>query len=748
MKSNFFPLHFDFDEFHIQRLPYQKEVLDRLRQQHNATHSFFRRDDFIYISPGTETAATLGDVVRLSINEHPEVVASLIRHIFFRAIKDKVPGLLPSFHPFTFPAKQDKYDLALAMLPERLQNIITYKRITEVQLRYNEAEGKPQFVAVVNHRYQWTIDHTCEQLVNQGLDILGLEVNSSTSPDYSDGVVAPELTLLGRVMAVDGDHATVGTNQGPTEYALADLTLFKSKENIIYYLGSFVGEGRAEQIVNHIKQDESRRLQPDVVMREIEEIGGWLSRLTYRNFDSFCFSIGTDNAVPAQAGIRLEEPKLIFDVSSTNVHATPTTGLNTFGPYSRSTSFDVNSPKVLVVFHQRNTGHFTEFLAQLKGGIAQHAYFANGMVRKYGLTTMEYRIAEITDYTVPQYLAAINKLLRAETGTFDIAIIETCENFRQLPPVDNPYFQVKSLLYSHGISTQFIRAETAQKPTYSIDSIALQMYAKLGGTPWTVPTGPSVDHELVIGIGSSILRSNQYAGATQARIVGISTFFSADGKYISNRKTQDVPYDQYFDELLQNLKVSINEISNNYSWSPGDRIRIIFHIFKPIKHIEADVVASLMEQYQEFDIKFAFVTFSEFHPYVLFNENERGEFDNYRKIYKGTYVPWRGYNVLLDPRSCLVQMLGPHEMKTSRHGASRPVLVRIHRSSTFVDLTYVVQQAFKFTRLSFRTFYPAHSPVTLLYSNMLARQLKDLRGISSWNYDVASRQLRHKKWFL
>ena len=748
MKSNFFPLQFDFDEFHIQRLPYEKEALDRLRQQHNATHSFFRRDEFIYISPGTENAVTLGDVVRLRISEQPEVVGSLIRHIFFRSIKDKVPDLVPTFHPFAFPAKQDKYDLALSPLPERLHNILTYKRITEIQLRHNETENGPVFVAVVNHRYQWTIDRNCEQLVNEGLDIAGLEVNSSTWADYSDGVVAPELTLLGRVISVSDDHAIVGTNQGPTEYDLADLTLLKSKENILYYLGSIVGDGRAEQIIGHIKQDESLRLQPDVVMREIEEVGNWLSRLTFRNFDSFYFRIVPQNAVSAQASIRLEEPKLIFDVSGTNLHATPTTGLNTFGPYSRSTSFDVNSPKVLVVFHQRNAGHFAEFLAQLKGGIAQHAYFANGMVRKYGLTAMEYRIAEITDYTVPQYLAAINRLLRAETGTFDIAIIETCDEFRQLSPANNPYYQVKSLLYSHGISTQFVRAETARKPTYSIDSIALQMYAKLGGTPWTVPTGPSVDHELIIGIGSSILRSNQYAGATQARIVGISTFFSADGKYISNRKTQDVPYAEYFDELLRNLKVSIDEISNNYSWSSGDRIRIIFHIFKPIKHIEADVVASLMTQYPEFDIKFAFVTFSEFHPYVLFNENERGELDSARKAYKGANVPWRGYNLMLDPSSCLVQMLGPREMKTSRHGASRPVLVRIHRSSTFVDLTYVVQQAFKFTRLSFRTFYAVHSPVTLLYSNMLARQLKELQGISGWNYDVASRQLRHKKWFL
>ena len=53
------------------------------------------------------------------------------------------------------------------------------------------------------------------------------------------------------------------------------------------------------------------------------------------------------------------------------------------------------------------------------------------MGHKYGLTTLECRIAEITEYPVLQDLVAINRLLRAETGTFDIAIIETCSACRK-----------------------------------------------------------------------------------------------------------------------------------------------------------------------------------------------------------------------------------------------------------------------------------------------------------------------------
>ena len=740
MKSNFFPIQFDFEEFQIQQIPYTDGLLQALRQKYNATHSFFRRGNYIYISPGTEDAETLGEVVTMKINDNIDVVSSLVKHIFFRSITGSVK-LLPTFYPFTFAAQKDIYDLIFRHLPDNLKNVITYKRITDIQFRVHDKNEQPVLVAVINNYYQWNISKNGLELENEGFGITGLEVNGLSFNDSSAGVVAPELSFLGRVIEVKGNKALVDTNKGKQEYSLSDLSLFKSNENILHYLGSFLGETRANEIINAAKTEEATRLNAAAVMAEIESLGKWLSSISYKNYDSFGFTILNNSVVNGQS-IQVDEPKLIFDVSGTSTHTTPSVGLNTYGPYSRSTSFDVNSPKVLMICHQQHAGSFTKFLAELKNGIPNHSYFANGMVRKYSLTSMEYRIGEINDYSVKQYLDTISKIIRAEEAPFDIAIIETKEEFKRLAPEDNPYYQVKALLYLHGISVQFIKAETVRSPTYSIDGIALQIYAKLGGTPWTVPTSQSVDHELVIGIGSSIIRSNRYAGAVQTRVVGISTFFSADGKYISNSKTQDVSYEAYFDELLHNLKTSIERISNSYSWASGDRIRIIFHIFKPIKYIEADVVSKLIEEYTQYDIKFAFVTFSERHPYVLFNEKERGEFG------KGQFVPRRSYNILLDKYSCLIQMIGPKEIRAAQHGAPTPVLIRVHQSSTFLDLTYIVQQAFKFTRLSYRSFNPAHTPITLLYSNMLARQLKVLKNLPNWNYEVANAKLRNKKWFL
>lgn len=743
MKTNFYPITFDFDEFDVQRVPYQDGLLPKLRQQYNATHSFFRRGDFIYVSPGTSDAITLGATVRLTIQDEPEVVSSLIKHVFFRAVKDAQPNLRPEFYPFRFAARRAELDLAWQQVPKPLQGILTFKRITEVQFRdHADANGHIIFGSLINHRYRWNLDRTCQDLVESGFDLVGREVTGTQAPDYADGVVAPEISLLGPVRQVVDGAAVVDASTGPINYPLAELRLHNSRDNIMAFLAWSIGEPRAESIMRSIKDLEAQKLKLFTVMSEIEAIGRWLGTLEYRNYDSFGFQISLNNSVTTPSGFALSEPSLIFDLSKTRVHAQPSQGLNLYGPYSRSTGFSTNTPRVLVVFHRQHAGDFTKFLADLREGIPGHGWFASGMVSKYRLTSMSFHIEELTDYSVAEYLAAIDRGVRKEDTPFDLAILETADSFRRLPNEDNPYFRAKALLYMQGTAVQFIKPETARTPTYTIDGIALQLYAKLGGTPWTIPVDQSVDRELVIGIGSATLRRNHYAGAAQTRYVGISTFFAADGKYLTNSRTRNVPYEEYFDELLRNLKDALDRLSNEYSWNAQDRIRLIFHIFKPIKNLEVDVVARLVTEYPQYDIRFAFVTLVERHPYILYDEQQSGTNG------KGAYVPSRGYTLPLGPRQCLVHLLGTREVRTARHGSPTPILVRIHDRSTFLDLQYIVQQVFKFSRLSFRTFGPSDTPATLLYANLLTRQLKDLRAVPGWNSTTASAQLREKKWFL
>lgn len=275
-----------------------------------------------------------------------------------------------------------------------------------------------------------------------------------------------------------------------------------------------------------------------------------------------------------------------------------------------------------------------------------------------------------------------------------------------------------------------------------------------------LPSNRSVDREIIIGIGHSWLRQNQYSGSANTRVVGITTFLSSDGQYLLSDKVREVVYEDYFEELLKSLKSSIALLEREQAWNEGDTVRFIFHIFKPIKNVEFDVVAKLVGDIKRYRIQFAFVTISKKHPFLLFDPDQKGVL-KYRNSpeTKGEFIPVRASNIFLDSQTCLIQMLGARELKSDLHGMSAPIQVKIRtpqgkfelhdvESLMFSDLAYVVQQIFSFTYLSWRTFLPAEQPATMLYSSLMSQLLGKLRKVDGWDPDSLNYKLKRKKWFL
>ena len=65
-----------------------------------------------------------------------------------------------------------------------------------------------------------------------------------------------------------------------------------------------------------------------------------------------------------------------------------------------------------------------------------------------------------------------------------------------------------------------------------------------------------------------------------------------------------------------------------------------------------------------------------------------------------------------------------------------------------LGIGYLAGQAFRFTALSWRRFYPSGTPVTILYSDLIASLLGRLRHVRNWNADVISTSFRTSRWFL
>lgn len=763
MQINYFPINIEFEKYQINTEPYSEERLAELRNLYNATHSFFRNGDLIFISnKDADENLNIGNLKEISTFKDKEITASLIKHLFFRTFKDRFSGYTPvDFYPFRFFSGKEKDDIIYKLLPNNLQNKIAYKKLIEVQLRLTEIEGKKLFGFIINIKRNWIFSKSCAELNSEGFQLVGLDVlHAETLPGLTN-ILAPNEEFIGVLQSINGSKAMVITNEGEKYFELNELFIKKTKFNIGNYLAFAISQQKSDEILNTIENKRPEIYNVKNIYGEILNIAKRLfldsgQQVLFHNKDGFCFTVD-NNALTVTNTMQLKTPTFIFDYAATKTqNSYPDIGLSNFGPYD-SINFDIKKPIVLCLCHRANRGYFSNFLSNLKDGISQSKYFQKGLLKKYDLQDIFFDIKEIQSYSFDEYLNIIKNYDETKPH---LAIIEIPSEFKRLADNDNPYYKIKAKLLSLEIPIQFVTSEKVKDHNeYILNSIALQIYAKLGGTPWVLPSHRSVDREIIIGVGHSWLRQNQYKGAEQNRVVGITTFLSSDGQYLLGDKVKDVPFEKYFEELLKSLKNSIMRLSSEQGWSEGDTIRLIFHIFKPIKNTEFDVISQLIKDTPQYKIKFAFVTISKFHPNLLFDVSQKGVKKYGSKGVKGEYIPGRGSNVFLDSETCIVQMFGAKELKTAKHSMSSPMQIKIRTPQgkydnndlsdlLFYDLTYITQQIYSFTYLSWRSFLPGEKPATMLYSELISRMLGKMRSVPGWDADNLNYSLKRKKWFL
>ena len=746
MVTNFFRIAFPFESFDIQRVGYSDEELRRLRNQHNANASFFRDGDHIYISPKKGADLKLGETVRLSISDHSEVCGKMIRHLIFRTFRDAFPKRVPEeFAPLRFPSVKEEHDPLRRLVPKELHGIIGFPRINEVHVRGIVENGRVTHGLLILSRHRWRFPLDLSALHSEGFSLPGCSVLQAIPLPGLTGVLAPEESVLGEIESVHDTQAVIRTNDGTVTRPLVELHLQRTREQIGKYLEFRLGTGGATAVFRNLRGIEENQAQQGGHYAEIVPVGAWFSKQQYANNDGFTFSVTTDRTV-AESGMRLEPTKLVFDYGPGASNDRPLGGLTNFGPFD-SARFDCKQPRLLAVFHQRNHGAATQFLAQLINGIPSSAYYKKGFRELFRLHEVDFALAELRASFAEDYEKAIDEAVKeAGANRFHLALVECPDDSRAFPIGENPYYRAKARLMSYGIPVQCVReSHLRQGPSslaWTLGPTALQMYAKLGGVPWLVPGSQSVDAELIVGIGNTIQRPNLWSGAEQSRVVGLTTFFLGDGRYIMGQELRSVPYAEYFGELLRSLEESIEFVSKAYAWKDGKTVRLVFHVFKPLKDLEVDVVDQLVQRFPRFKIIYAFVTISKFHPWMMYQDasEENGRWD--------LTLCDRGCNLILDEHSCLMQLRGDKDRPNKKHRPPYPVLVRIHEKSTYKDLPFITQQVLDFSYLCWRSFFPTELPVTVFYSSLMAELSAKLQRIKGWNPVLLDQHFRRKAWFL
>jgi Piwi domain len=466
--------------------------------------------------------------------------------------------------------------------------------------------------------------------------------------------------------------------------------------------------------------------------------------------------------------ITTDRPGFLFGAQGRETGAYPDPGVKRHGPYKYMQS-ERNEPVVAIICESRFRGRIDQLARTLRDGVVEDVWqdamrgrrkipdnpFQGGLIGKLRLSRVQFEFEEVPDPAPEAYRAAIQRLLARLPETPDLALVQIRADFKQLRNDRNPYFAAKAAFMTVGVPVQSIQAETADMQpanlAYMANNLALASYAKLGGTPFVISTRMPATHELVVGLGYTEISEGRFG--PKSRYVGITTVFQGDGRYLVWGQTREVEFENYADALLASLKTTIDMVRKENNWQPRDRVRLVFHVYKPLKHVEIDAIKQLVKELLdgEHEVEFAFLDISRFHDFALFDPAQAGSpyYAERQRLTKGVGVPTRGLCLQLDDRSALLQLTGTKEVKTDEQGLPRPLRLTLHPDSDFRDLTYLARQVYSFSYLSWRSYFPAIEPVSITYSRLIANALGNLRTIPDWNSAVLTAgTLRNRMWFL
>lgn len=761
-RLNFLQVILSTDRFSAGVLPFEsRDQLRTVRAKYAASHVVQRDGSEVVCIPLSADAPLLGTPRTYTTDEAPHLVRKLLQEALLRFLKENNYRVI-DFDPPTFVLRHSKHDLLSRAVEASeaalLQWLHVYQQYTLAPRLLYPRAGPPLLGIQVDCRTRREIDCSVDKLMELGLDVRGYYVlarrpNRQAMNPLRDPVTS--LRLTGRIYRVDGNRLLLEDTTGINEVRADQAWLEASYENMeeCLRLASLPDVSgvmrRLETLAFHLTGANGR-------LKRLGEITRWLQQKgTLPLAAGLSCTVGEPlkprQGVDAGMYRKFPAPEFVFDPARNKTDRWHDRGLEEYGPFDTE-SFSVKRPHIVVVTPQDFKGDVEVFLRKFRNGIPRAKTFTQGFVRKYHLNDCSFRF-EAFDRGSREAASYRQACLQAlHTGPKpDLAFVIIQDQHKLLHGDDNPYLVSKSAFMSQGVPVQEVKIETIRVPPeleygipYTLNNIGLACYAKLGGIPFVMAAVPGLAHELVIGIGSATLRQGRLSG--EQRVVGITTVFSADGNYLLYNNSREVDFDDYPDELLNTLRTAIEQVRVRNAWQPGDAVRLVFHVFKPLRDVEARAVKRVVEQLADFEVEFAFLHISEEHGWVLFDRNSAGVQE--RQTTKGECVPERGYAVPLDRSEILLSVTGPRQLKTPLQGAPRPLLLRLHRESTFQDLEYLAGQVFRFTALSWRSFFPSRLPVTILYSDRIASLLGQLRQVKNWNPDMLATALRGSRWFL
>jgi Piwi domain len=724
---NAFPLKIPDVELDARKVPYDKETLNDFRKKYGSSHSFRREGNDILIFSGDATFSASGSPYRVALKDNFGTFCALVKDGLTRHLAGL--GRNPTgFNPIELVSTKPGDNLLTPILGETYPFRVCAKYSIDTRI----VQGHPCLVIDCTTRN--VLEETGLYFLNKGFDLVGRFVVTGQEDGYRK--------FLGSVSGCKGEMLTVLRQDGQEiQIEAKDVYLQTSRANFDDYLSHTHG-AKKDAIVERIRRAVSIFNGGENKKQRIDTLKNYIQSKNILLIDGTRIEIDDSPDIQRNC-VQMQKPVFVFNDNGEADWAEK--GLTQSGPYTKRT-FDRNDPSICVICAQQDKGRVEQFVRKLLKGISNSKYFNNGLEGKFAIGTSRVEVFTTANDSVDGYKNAIEAAIRKQSddgGRWDLALVQVRQSFKKLNVTESPYYLGKSLFFLHQVPVQDFTIELlAQYDSslgYSLNNMALACYAKMGGVPWLLKASPTLSHELVIGIGSANIGQER---TNIQRIMGITTVFSGDGSYIVSNTSKAVVPEAYCEALTTVLGETIEKIQKRMNWQKGDTIRLIFHAqVKKFNKEEIVAVRAVIDKYREYQIEYAFLKISEDHGLHMFDSATANS-------QKGRLAPPRGTTFKLSKHEMLIYLIGQRELRQDTDGHPSGVIMDVHKDSTFKDITYLSAQVYSFASHSWRSYFPNPLPVTISYSDLIARNLGWLNQLPGWSDSVMIGKIGQSQWFL
>lgn len=712
-------------------IPYTKETLDDLRSKYSESCVFNRSGNDILCLSRDGTYDNIGGQVKEIALDSGSFTKAVIKDAIKRLIDNQGKNKSVGFSPIQVISSKSSDDI----ITRAFKNLeLPFSAFPKYEIDIRHINGR--IFLIIDCSVKLITNKTCDFFLTKGFNVIGKRV-------FRD-LGAGNRSFIGIVTSYNGLCVNYVNSDNIVEEALAsELYLDASNTTVSKYLSfEYKAEGKKikDTIVKYIKTYNKGNNKSDV----IEKFSSFIKKKGLCLIDGHVVKVG-DRLDISKRIQYLSKPQFIFDNNNSTNY--PDNGIKEYGPYTKST-FDRNNPSICVICSQKHQGRVEQFVIKFLKGIANHKTYSKGFEARFCVGSCKVKTYTFSDSSPESYKRVISQALKdkaEEKGNWDLALVQVENEFKSFEIQDNPYFVAKSFLITQSVPVQEFTIELLSQADYnlgySLNNMALASYSKMGGTPWVLKSSQTVAHEVVIGIGSSNIYE-EGKNTKDTRLMGITTVFTGSGQYMVSNTSNAVSITEYKDELAKTLKNTILRLKSKLNWISGDTIRIVFHSsVKQFNKFEVEAVKEVIDEFQDYKIEYAFLKVSQDHFFQMFDTNRNND-------QKGGYAPTRGQSINISDYDMLTCLKGGNELKTIEDGHPKCLLTSVHPSSTFKDIRYLTNQLFSFSFQSWRSYFPAPLPVTIMYSDLIAYYLGWFGKLPSWDSNFINNRAGMSKWFL